>query len=674
MIKVLLSNISKEAESLFYWIPVAIGLGIIFFFQLPFDPDPNIAIAATISTILITYLLRKFYIPYTIALAILFFVLGYSAAQYRAISLDAPKIKEKIEDIWIEANISEITYFDNGRRLILENIDSDDLLSYETPLKIRVNTRSDVSSFQIGDRVLLKASLMPPPEPMIPNGFDFSYYLYFKQIGAIGFAKSRIILLDENTKNSFENYVNKLRKAIADRISSQIENPFAAIANGMMVGDASQINKDDFDIIRVSGIAHIIAISGMHIVCVVGMVFFATRFLLTRFSDFALRYNVKKVSALIAIIFSFIYLLISGSPVSAQRAFVMSSLVLSAIVFDRNSTPMRSIAISAIIILLITPEALMGASLQMSFAACVALIASYEVSTKFFAHKFGRSFIAKSTIYITSVTFSTLVAGAATAPFIIYHFNQFSTYSILANILCVPLSDFFIMPFGMISMLLMPVGLDFITLKPMEWGLIAMFNYAKYISELPNASFFIPSFTSYGMSFVIVGGLVLCFLSTRLRYAGLIAIVIGFTTLKDVRKPDIAIDKSGKFFVIKDEKDNLYFSAKRIPKFAKGAWMQNLGINDFQTINELNSCDENSCYISNANSKSAYVVFGEVQHQCKDADVVLNLSNQEYKCSNSKVIKKADLIEKGGHLIWLLKDGIKIKTVLENRPKRIWNG
>ncbi len=671
--------LNKEIENIFLWIPVMMAVGIISFFQLDFDPSLTPCLIALGITVLVFFILRKKYYLRIVVLGIFFVVLGFSAAVVRTESLKSPVLAEKTDDIWLEADVLEIIHNEKGKRIVLEHIDTDHLLSYETPKKIRISVKSNIDDLEIGDRILVRAILMPPPEPSMPKGFDFAEFAYFKQIGAIGYAISKVTILEKASETStVANFISKLRKSAGEKIAAVMDQPAAAIGTGLLVGDSSSIPKDDFEIIRTSGIAHIIAISGMHIVVVVGMIFLAVRFLLSRSQHIILHYNIKKISAFIAILGSFLYLLLAGSPVSAQRAFVMSALVLIAIILDRNASPMRSIAISAIIILLITPEAIMSASLQMSYAACIALIASFEISKRIFITEGRHSFskLKKVSLYFASVTFASLVAGLATAPFIIYHFNQFSTYSLLTNILSVPLSDFYIMPLGMIALLLMPFGLEKIALVPMEWGIDLMFNYAKYISSLPNASFYIPSFTDAGIALIACGGLVICFSNTKLRFAGILPILIGFTTLYEYKKPHILLDKEGKIFAIQNEQNQLIVSSKSKARFTRDVWLQSSGENEVITLKDIGdeNCTKDLC-LYEKNGKMAVIVGAKEDPSlyCVGVDLFINTSEKEFVCDQAKTnINLTDLNNKGAHMIWL-EENITIDTVLDHRPNRAWN-
>src|SRR3546814_645516 len=129
---------------------------------------------------------------------------------------------------------------------------------------------------------------------------------------------------------------------------------------------------------RDSGLAHLLSISGLHMGLVASILFFGIRGLLALWERAALCWPIKKWAAGAAIIGSFAYLLLSGADVPTQRSFVMTGLVLLAVILDRTAISLQLVAWAAIIVLVIAPESLLGPSFQMSFGAVVALVATYE--------------------------------------------------------------------------------------------------------------------------------------------------------------------------------------------------------------------------------------------------------------------------------------------------------
>ena len=111
---------------------------------------------------------------------------------------------------------------------------------------------------------------------------------------------------------------------------------------------------------------------------VAGVVFFVVRALLALSPALALRHAIKKWAALAALIAAFLYLLLSGAEVATQRAFIMTAIVLLAVMLDRSALTLRNLALAALGVMLLAPQAVVHPSFQMSFAATLALIAAYE--------------------------------------------------------------------------------------------------------------------------------------------------------------------------------------------------------------------------------------------------------------------------------------------------------
>jgi competence protein ComEC len=667
----LLTLLEKELQNFFVLIPFFIGIGILIFFYLPLSPPIFVNILLSISCIVMLFIAYRKGDGNKVYLSILFtsVCVGFISADIRTITVKAPVLEEDMDAAKIYGVVEQILLAPDSKRLLVGDLNVNNMAEEDTPKFIRINVKTDISNLEIGDRITFRATLIPPPLPSYPGGFDFSRFAYFKQIGGIGYAVSKIYVISKNETIGPTQYIEKVRKNILDRIRLSLPDPESGVTAGLLVGYGNFIEKDVYDYIRISGIAHIIAISGMHIVVVVGMVFVLARTLLSKIPFLAMRLDLKKLSALIAIIASFIYLILAGSPVSAQRAFIMSALVLAGIILDREASAMRSIAIAAILILIVTPENIMSASLHMSFAACITLIASYSfIIDKLKIKHLKSSLLNKFFSYFISIVSSTLIAGTATAPFVVYHFNQFSTYSVLTNLLAIPLSDFIIMPLGMFSLLLMPFGLDAYLLKMTGYAVHFMLLYAKFTSSLPNASIYVPKFSSSGIGLIAVGGLMLCLMTTKIRYLGISLIVLGFLSLEWEDKPDILVDRNAKLFAIKSEDRHLYVSSNQKSRFVKSTWQQAYDEPMMLSIQEgmIPECNNECCFLNLTHTKAA-IFFGQTDYGkdfiCSKVDLLINITDRDFKCdSDILLLTKSDFRKNGTHAIWL-EPTLKIKTV-----------
>jgi competence protein ComEC len=681
----LLEAIGDEVEQKFFWMPVFLGIGIGIFFKLDTDPDLNtniimcgvVTALALLARIKLEHASKSRYALHLILAASALISAGITTATIRTINVQAPVLPEKMENIEVVGNIFQLERKEEITRILLGQIEIEDLPSDKTPEQIRVNTRIRGLNLDLGQRISFNATLMPPAPPIEPGGFDFARYAYFKQIGATGYTTGGVKVVEDNVDIGF---LRKLRNGISQRLRQAMSPTAAAMAMGLLVGDPSNISEKDYDAMRISGLAHLLAISGMHMAIVVSLAFFACRWSLGQIGWLALRCNIKKVSAGFAIIFSLCYLFIAGSPVSAERAFLMSSLMLIAILLDRNSSSLRAVAIAAFIILLTIPEALLTASFQMSFAACIALVASFSWTSKmcfkFFPKKKGeQTRLQKAIAYGSGTVIATLIAGFATAPFAVYHFNTFSTYNLLANLIAVPLNDFWVMPCGVVSVVLMPLHLEWIPLQIMEYGINLTLWYAHYISSLPHSTFYFPSFSDLGLVLIVLGGLMMSFMATKLRLVGIPLMIFGLTTSSHHQTPDVMVDQNGKLFAIKEKEDKVVVSSKVAAKFTRKVWLRSLGQDEAKSLSQakIKGCTSSSCIYQKDGYKVILSKKPAPAQDCTTAEVFVNLANEEYRCDSAKSnVTLADLRTNGGYWMWITPEGIQLANVGELRKKRMW--
>jgi competence protein ComEC len=319
------------------------------------------------------------------------------------------------------------------------------------------------------------------------------------------------------------------------------------VAAALMTGERRAIPKESLASMRDSGLAHLLAISSLHIGLVAGLLFFAIRLGLALIEPVALRYPIKKMAALGAVLGAFAYLLISGATIPTQRAFLMVSIVMLAVMIDRTAISMGLVALSAMAVLLLAPESLLSASFQMSFVAVVGLAAVYEAAAPKMTALRHRGGVLGSRIglFVAATVLATLVASLATAPFAIYHFNRITLYGLLANLVAVPVMAMWIMPLGILSFLLMPLGLKSLGLVPMGWGILTVLWIAEGVAALPGAMALVPPMPTAGLAILSLGGIWACVLRGPIRSYGLPAVAAGLVSILAVSAPDVIINRDG---------------------------------------------------------------------------------------------------------------------------------
>ena len=450
-----------------------------------------------------------------------------------------------------------------------------------------------------------------------------------------------------------------------------------------LTGERGAIRPADLDAMRDSGLAHLLAISGLHIGLVGGILFFGIRLTLAAFERVALRYPIKKWAAAAAVVGTFGYLLISGATVPTQRAFIMLGLVFTAVMLDRLPISMRLVARAAVAVLVIAPESLLSVSFQMSFAAVIALVAVYEAVVARAAARVAPGRLPRWLGYLGGILLTTLVAGLATAPFALYHFNRMTLYGVVANLLAIPLAGTWIMPWAVATFALMPFGLEQFGLVPMGWGIEGVIAVARWVQSLPGSVAVLPAMPPLGLALVALGGLWLCLWRQRWRYFGLAPVAAGMISIALVQPPDVLVDDSGRLMAVRGADGALTLSSRRVARFKAAVWLRRAGETEAKQWprdgaggNGPIACDGLGCIYRTAGHTVALVRHqAALAEDCAIATVVISrVPLRHSTCSKPlAVIDWFKLWRDGAHAVWLETDGVRVESVSGSIGDRPWN-
>ena len=529
----------EEAQSWILWLPVFFGVGIAIYFSLSFEPSASDAVRAVAIPVTLLVGFRRYFALRCLFMCLLFAGMGFAVTKIKADTVNARFIDTGGEPVTISGNIVEIGYANDFPRLTLNNLRIDEL-GKELPDKIRLNVRTKIrDEIRPGDRVITDAVLMPPPPPATPGGYDFARQAYFQSIGATGYTVKQVIKLKWGQDDDI---LKRTSYIIGQKIYAVLPGDEGAIAAALINGDRSRISmlvNNDF---RNSGLYHLLSISGLHLVLVTGVFFVASRFLMSLSYHASEVWPIKKIAAVIALIGGFLYLLISGLQVPAERSYIMAGLILLAVIVDRTATPMRSVALATFIVLLSEPDALITPSFQMSFAAAAALIAAYEYISKYHPGFYKRRWVA----WVLGAALTSVIAGLATGPYAAFHFGRVTNYGLVANMLAAPITAFLIMPAAVLGVLLMPLGLEWIALKPMGWGIKLIMDIAEIVGSWPGANTSVAYISVATLLLFTAGFLWLIIWQRKWRILGALPIIIGLLLPLFQPKPDIFINANGR--------------------------------------------------------------------------------------------------------------------------------
>jgi competence protein ComEC len=691
----LLRHCAGERDRWVLWLPVGVGAGVAGYFSLTVEPPPWLGVAIFGMALVFAVLAARPSATWwsggvIVTLALGSLAGGFAVAQWRSHWLAAPTLSGKLGPSELCGQVTWIERLPTGVRWVLGQPRVADLEPGETPARVRIRlSRRQAGTAAIGDWVAVRAVLRPPPAPAAPGAFDFQRHAYFRQLGGVGYAVGRarsIAAPPDAPSGAITGWRLGLaarRTAIADRVRASIDGPAGPVAAALMTGDRGAIPREVLAAMRDSGLAHLLAISGLHIGLVAAILFFGVRGALALAAPVALRHPIKKWAALAALAGAFAYLLVSGATVPTQRAFLMTGIVLVAVLVDRTAISMRLVAWAALAVLLVAPESLLGPSFQMSFAAVAALVAAYEgLRGRFLVWRTEAGPARRLALYLAGVGLTTIIAMAATAPFAVYHFNRIADYGLVANLVAVPLTAFWIMPWALAAFCLMPLGLDALALAPMGWGVEVVIATARTVAGWPGAVRLIPAMPAAGLALIVLGGLWLCLWRGRWRLYGLVLVVIGLASPAITRPPDILVAGDGKLLAVRAADGSLAFSSGRAGRLAGEMWLRRAGQSERRlwprrdaSADGALSCDNLGCLYRAGERRVALVLDPRaLAEDCRAADLVISVEPVGRGCRRAvPAIDRFDLWREGAHAVWLAADREpRIESVADWRGTRPW--
>ncbi len=299
-------------------------------------------------------------------------------------------------------------------------------------------------SLQEGDRIRFTAKLYPVRTHRNPGGFDVRRYLRFSGITGTAFVRSEAISLLDRRPPILSRLLQSQRMAIAASID-RTEGSDAArqILKAVLIGIRSGIPPETNDLFSVTGLSHLLAISGLHVGIVAACAFFLFYRLAACFKPLLLRALGKKTAALLTLVPVFAYGLLSGMSPSTQRAVLMASVVLVGLLVERDHEPFNTLALAAWGILIVHPPALFSISFQLSFVSVLAILTGTTLLMPYLPRPFGWREKLLLPVFVS------VCATLGTLPLVMYYFQRVSIVGLAANALVVPMMSLLVIPVGL---------------------------------------------------------------------------------------------------------------------------------------------------------------------------------------------------------------------------------
>lgn len=562
----------RQRGHLLPWVPVCLALGIGGYFSWP--EEPGVAVYAGCAVVCVIsggFALRWPGGLATLGWAVAFVLLGLMIAGLRA-HVVADRVLGWRYYGPVEGRIVSVDRSaSDALRLTLDRVRLARVSHGRTPGRVRISLHGpdeEAARLRPGMVVMTTAHLSPPQGPVEPGGFDFRRHAWFQGLGAVGYTRVPVMLAD-GAGGGLK--VARWRARIGIRVREVLPGDAGGFAVAVLTGDRSGIDHRALEALRVANTAHLLAISGLHMGLLAGVVFTTLRFGLALFPRLALRVSTRKLAAVGALAAAALYLVMSGRNVATERAFVMVAVALIAVMVDRRAISLRAVAVAAVVVLLLRPESLLGPGFQMSFAATTALVAVFGALRDSPLPRLPRW-----AGPVAGVALSSVIAGAATAPVGAFHFNALSQYGLVANLLSVPLMGAIVMPSAVLAAVLAPFGLEAAGLWIMGQGLRWILFVAQEVASWDGARVPVLSPDPVVLPMLALGGLVVVLWQGRARWGGLVPVCLAFGLWAQAERPEVLIADTGTLVGAMGQEGRV-LSKSRGAGFVARNWLENDG-------------------------------------------------------------------------------------------------
>jgi competence protein ComEC len=592
-------KLARERHQMPLFIPVALGSGIGLWNVLPNSDTWVSALLALLAIAAFGALVgelsgRALLVGGLVAAA------GLGMAWWEAERVRAPVLQAPVFAETIVGKVEAVERLPaRGRtRLLVRTRDLD-----AQPMLARISVRGESEGVDVGARVSVRATLSPPPGPVVPGGYHFARRAWFEGIGASGFALGEPeVLAPGPPASGWRARLDAFRADLTALLQDGVGGAEGGVAAALVTGDRGGIPEEATQAMRDSGLAHLIAISGLHIAVVVGGTLWLVRFALVRWEAFALRHDARLWASVAAAGAGIAYTLIAGAGIPTVRACIAVMIVLVGLALGREAISLRLVAAGATLILIWQPHVLISPSFQLSFAAVTGIVALYQAP---FARAWrernpeGGGWTKRLVNGAAALVMTGIAAEAAIAPVALFHFGHVGLYGALANLIAIPLTSFVIIPLLIAGLFASLAGLAEPVFLALSLGIGALLDVARTASALPGAVASISAVTAGAMALIVAGGLWLCLWETQWRLWGLVPVAVGAMLAVTAPRPELFVDPDGRHVALLTEQ-GLAMSRPRAGSYVREMWGAAAGTRRTLTFDDLAQadCSPDACVLS----------------------------------------------------------------------------
>jgi competence protein ComEC len=671
-------QLERERDQLPLWLPVALGLGIAMWFTLAEAADwAGFMLAA-------------------LALSLWGFALGWSKRLGRSLALGGilavagcgliwGKSAMVTHDVLARPTIAAIT----GTITAIEQQPARErtrvMLAVDMPslprlMRITLRENDTPAGLSPGAVIAMKARIVPPPPAMLPGGYDFTRAAWFKQIGAVGQSLGKATITKPGPETS------SLRKRLSEHVHRQLSGSAGGIAAAFASGDRGGIAPEDEEAMRASGLTHLLSISGLHVTAMVGATIFLSLRLLALSPRLALGWPLVPIAAGIGALAGVGYTLLTGAEVPTIRSCIAALLVLIGISLGREAITLRLVATGALIILILWPESLIGASFQLSFAAITAIVAFHEGGwSKRLLHAREEGWLRSTGRFVLGLMLTGIVVEVALMPIALFHFHKSGLYGALANLIAIPLTTFVIMPLEALALLFDSVGAGAPFWIATGWGLELLLMLARSVAAWPGAIATLPTMPVPAFSLVLSGGLWLLLWKTGWRWAGTLPLAAGLIWSALIPPPDALISGDGRHLGLRGGRGDFALLREKTGDYALSQLSERAGeVEEPLLLDDLPGaqCTADMCVVRltregrvwqvGATRSRHFIDWDTMMQLCRNLDIVVSDRKLPNGCTPRWLKLDPPALKATGGLAISLGNPVRIETVVKPGDEHPW--
>lgn len=666
------------------WLAVGFGAGVLAYFVAPNEPSWAGALAVFVAVALTAFGLRWHPRAFAIFLSVAAIAAGFATASVRATMISHPVLTQASASATLKGFVESRDAGARSDRVVLRVTGTDAKTRVKIPPRVRIAFRRGAAP-SVGEHIEVRARLRPLVGPIRPGGYDFALGAYFSGIGATGFALGKSKTVDAPSAIPLSiraaAWIEKVRRGLAARIRLALPGDAGAVAVALVTGIRDGISHDVNEALRISGLYHVISISGLHMALIAAAIFAIARGSLTLIPGLALRRPIKKWAALLALLGVTLYLLLSGAEVATQRSYIMIAVVLVGVLLDRPALTLRTLAAAAVITLIVSPEAVLNPGFQMSFAATLALVSLYERFVPQFSAPPEAGASATGTVlrrggrWVVLGAITSLVAGLATAVYAAFYFHRFAPYGLLANVASMPLVS--LAMFGaLIGVALLPFGFDPLGWWMMGFGIDGMIWVAKQVASIGGAEGRVQAFGAGAVLLATVALLIFAIPATRLRLFATPFAVAAILLIGSASRQDVFIDAEGDVIAVRAPNGELSVHSLRRDRFAIESWLAADGKSPRAAQTESAFvCDARGCTIKLGDGALVAVALKPeaLLEDCSRAALVIYRRDVPAGCK-AAVVDRQTLATTGALALRRMEDGWAVLSARSPYADRPWFG